>query len=69
LVSLGSFWLGRSTRHASLEVSQFPPATGDGCIGGGQQLSEVALSHQVTLELEDHPRELCTVCHGKAGYL
>jgi len=46
-----------SARSTSFEVSQFPPVTGDGCAGGGQKHSELRLSQQGTLNLQDQPRE------------
>ena len=63
-VSFGSIWLGRSTRDTSLEVSQFLPVTGDGCVGGRQERSQLRSSKQVTLNLQDQPPELGAINHG-----
>jgi hypothetical protein len=48
----------RSARNTSFEISQFLPATGDGCVGGGQEHSELRSNQQVTLNLQGQPREL-----------
>jgi hypothetical protein len=51
------------TRHARLEVSQVPPAGGDGAVRDGQQRSELLLSYRVTLESQDQSSALRTVRH------
>ena len=53
----------RGARYTSVEVSQFPPVTGDGCIGGSQKHFELLLSHQVTLHLQDQLRERGAISH------
>jgi len=36
---------------------------GNGCVGGGQELSELSLSHERALQLQHQPPEGATVCH------
>jgi hypothetical protein len=48
----------------SFDGSQFLPATGDRCTGGVQQRSQVRLSQQVTLDLQDQALELGSICSG-----
>ena len=54
-----------TARSTSFEVSQFPPVTGDGCAGGGQEHSELRLSQQGTLNLQDQPREPGAISHDR----
>jgi hypothetical protein len=54
-VSFAWFLDGRSTRHPRFEVSQFPLVIGDGCIGGGQERSELRASQQRTFNLQAQP--------------
>jgi hypothetical protein len=49
---------------ASFDASQFLPVSGDGLIGRGQQRSQLGLSQQVALNLQDEPLELCVICLG-----
>lgn len=51
---------------SSFDASQFLPVTGDGVIGGGQQRSQLCLSQQVTLDLQDQPVEHGAICIGHA---
>jgi hypothetical protein len=68
-VSFSSSCLGRSARDTSLEVSQVLSMTGDGCIGDGQECSELRLSDQITLDLQGQPRELGAICHLRSKLL
>ena len=43
-------------RSSRFEVSQFPPLTGNGCVGGGQKDSQVPLSHQGTFKSQNQLR-------------
>src|SRR5438045_9672588 len=61
--SFASSWRGRLTAHASLECSQFPAAVGHGCIGGGQEHSELRSIHQSTLKLHDQLVQHGTLRH------
>ena len=58
-----------SAPDTSLDGSQFLPVTSDRCIGDTQQYSQVCLSQQVTLDLQDQPLEHGAICIGHATKL
>src|SRR5438105_12461187 len=66
VVSFGSSRRERSTRNPSFEVSQIPPAGGDGCIGSGQDHSQLRLSQQRTFNLQAQPPDLGAISHFKS---
>ena len=53
-----------SALDPSFDASQPVPVISDGCIGGGQQQSQLCLSQQVALDLPDQPLELGAICNG-----
>jgi hypothetical protein len=63
-VSFASSLPQRRPHYTSFEVSQVPPVTGDGGVGGNEERSNLRLSQQIALNLQDQPRQSRPTSHG-----